>query len=75
MNDLVKNGAAVLMISSELPEVLGMSDRIYVMREGQIIKELSCKEATQEKIIGFAMGGDSAQQNPSPVIRKEVAHA
>ena len=75
MNELVKNGAAVLMISSELPEVLGMSDRIYVMREGQIIKELSCQEATQEKIIGFAMGGDSAQQVSSPVIRKEVAHA
>jgi D-xylose transport system ATP-binding protein len=75
MNVLVKNGAAVLMISSELPEILGMSDRIYVMREGQIIKELSCNEATQEKIIGFAMGGDSAQRDPSPVIRKEVAHA
>lgn len=58
MNELVKNGGAVLMISSELPEVLGMSDRVYVMREGRIIKELNRKEATQEKIIAYAMGGE-----------------
>jgi ribose transport system ATP-binding protein len=75
MNELVKNGGAVLMISSELPEVLGMSDRIFVMREGRVIKEFSRQEATQEKIIEYAMGGDTAKRNPSPVIRKGVAHA
>ena len=57
MRELVKNGAAILMISSELPEVLGMSDRIYVMREGSIVAELSCEEATQENVIAHAMGG------------------
>jgi ribose transport system ATP-binding protein len=59
MDDLVQNGVSVLMISSELPEVLGMSDRIYVMREGKIVKELPRAEASQENIIRYAMGGES----------------
>lgn len=58
MRELVKNGGAILMISSELPEILGMSDRIYVMREGSIVAELGCTEATQEKVIAYAMGGE-----------------
>jgi ABC-type sugar transport system ATPase subunit/ribose/xylose/arabinose/galactoside ABC-type transport system permease subunit len=62
MNELVKEGAAVMMISSELPEVIGMSDRIYVMREGRIVAELSHAEATQERIIHFAMGADEAKK-------------
>ncbi len=49
-----ERGLAILMISSELPEVLGMSDRILVMREGQIVAEYSREEASQEK-IGAAM--------------------
>ena len=57
MRKLVKEGAAILMVSSELPEVLGMSDRVYVMREGSIVAELDCEEATQEKVIALAMGG------------------
>ncbi len=57
MRELVKNGAAILMISSELPEILGMSDRIFVMREGSIVAELNCNEATQENVIAYAMGG------------------
>ena len=56
MNELVKQGAAVLMISSELPEILNMSDRIYVMHKGRISKELSREEATQEAILRHAMG-------------------
>ncbi len=72
MNELVKNGGAVLMISSELLEVLGMSDRIFVMREGRAIKEFSCKEATQEKIIAYAMGGEGAKQKPSQAVKKGV---
>ncbi len=75
MNELVKNGGAVMMISSELPEILGMSDRIFVMREGRVIKELPCKEATQEKIIAYAMGGERVKRNKTQVIRKGVAHA
>ena len=50
INDLVAAGKSVIMISSELPEVLGMSDRIYVMNEGRIVGELSQDEASQEKI-------------------------
>ncbi|MFD1403620.1 multiple monosaccharide ABC transporter ATP-binding protein [Robinsoniella peoriensis] len=51
INDLVSEGKSVIMISSELPEVLGMSDRIYVMNEGKIAGELTRQEATQERIM------------------------
>ena len=57
MNELAKTGAAIIMISSELPEVLGMSDRIMVMHEGKISGELSRTEASQEKIMHLATGG------------------
>ncbi|MFN8379073.1 MAG: sugar ABC transporter ATP-binding protein [Anaerolineae bacterium] len=71
MSELAQQGMAVLMISSELPEVLGMSDRILVMREGKIAAEFSREEATQEKIAaammsttpvnGSANGGETRQ--------------
>ncbi|MFI3214002.1 MAG: multiple monosaccharide ABC transporter ATP-binding protein [Eubacteriales bacterium] len=51
INDLVAAGKSVIMISSELPEVLGMCDRIYVMNESKIVGELSAEEATQEVIM------------------------
>ncbi|OOM74919.1 multiple monosaccharide ABC transporter ATP-binding protein [Clostridium sp. BL-8] len=51
INDLVAQGKAVIVISSELPEVLGISDRIYIMNEGRMIGELDAKEATQEIIM------------------------
>ena len=51
INDLVAAGKSVIMISSELPEVLGMSDRIYIMNEGKIVGEVSGQEATQENIM------------------------
>lgn len=51
INDLVKQGKSVIMISSELPEVIGMSDRIYVMNEGSLVGELNALDATQEKIM------------------------
>lgn len=57
LNDLVKQGAAILMVSSELPEILGMSDRIYVMHEGKIEAEMSRSNATQENVMKFATGG------------------
>jgi len=53
INDLVAAGKSVIMISSELPEVLGMSDRIYIMNEGRIAGELSAEEASQEKIMSI----------------------
>jgi ribose transport system ATP-binding protein len=54
MNELLANGAAILMISSELPEVLGMSDRILVMRGGRIVAELDGPTATQEVVMTHA---------------------
>ncbi len=51
INDLVAAGKSVIMISSELPEILGMCDRIYVMNEGKLVAEYSAEEATQEKIM------------------------
>lgn len=51
-----QNGMAIVMVSSELPEVLGMSDRILVMREGRMVAEFSRKDATAEKIISVATG-------------------
>ena len=56
MNELAKNGMAIIMISSEMPELLGMSDRILVMHEGELMGELSKEEATQEKILTLASG-------------------
>lgn len=56
MNQLSDNGVAIIMISSELPEILGMSDRVLVMHNGRISGELSCEEADQEKILRLAAG-------------------
>lgn len=55
MNKLVEEGKSVIMISSEMPEILGMCDRIYVMNEGRIVAELDGKDATQEKIMGHIL--------------------
>ncbi len=57
MNRLASRGAAVIMVSSELPEILGMSDRIYVMCDGRITGELSYETASQEKIMSLATRG------------------
>lgn len=57
MNELTERGVGIIMVSSELPEVLGMSDRIVVVHEGEISGELSQQEATQEKIMTLATGG------------------
>ena len=51
INSLVAEGKAVIMISSELPEVLGMADRVYVMNEGKIVGEMNVEDASQEKIM------------------------
>ena len=60
INDLVAEGKSVIMISSELPEVLGMCDRIYVLNEGRIVGEFEQKEASQEKIMASILSTDSA---------------
>jgi ribose transport system ATP-binding protein len=75
MNELVRQGAAVMMISSELPEVIGMSDRVYVMREGRIVIELPHTETTQERIIHFAMGADEAGRRRSARTAADMDHA
>ena len=53
MNRMVAEGKSVIMISSEMPELLGMCDRIYVMNEGRLLAELNAKETTQEEIMGY----------------------
>jgi ribose transport system ATP-binding protein len=59
MSELAAKGLAILMISSELPEVLGMSDRVLTMREGRLVAAFSRAEVTQEKVVGAMMGGDA----------------
>jgi len=56
MSELAADGKTVIMISSELPEILGMSDRIYVMHEGTLTGELDREEASQEEIMKYATG-------------------
>ena len=56
INDLARAGKSVLMISSELPEVLGMSDRIYIMNASRIVGEMNAAEATQESIMATILG-------------------
>ena len=58
INELAAKGKAIVMISSELPEVLGMSDRIVVMREGRVCGEITePAQATQEDILALAISG------------------
>lgn len=57
MNQLAKEGKAVIMISSEMPEILGLSDRILVMKEGRCTAILDRDEATQEKVMFYATAG------------------
>ena len=56
LNELKASGKAIIMISSDLPEVLGISDRILVMSEGRISGELKREEASQESIMKLAVG-------------------
>lgn len=60
LSDLATQGIAVLLISSELPEVLGMADRVLVMHEGRITAELSRQEATEESVMYAATGNGTA---------------
>ena len=62
MGELAQQGYAIIMISSEMPEILGMCDRIVVMCEGRVTGELSREEATQEKILELAMSKQAAAE-------------
>jgi len=59
MGEMASKGVAIIMISSELPEILGMSDNIIVMHEGHIVKHYERPEATQEKILSAAINNES----------------
>ena len=54
INELAEAGAAIVMVSSDLPELLGMADRILVMRRGRLVTELNAKQTTQEEILKHA---------------------
>ncbi len=56
INELATNGAAILMISSELPEILGMADRVLVMHRGRLVADIPREQATQAIILNYAMG-------------------
>jgi ribose transport system ATP-binding protein len=66
MSQLASQGVAILMISSELPEILGVSDRILVMREGRVVAEFERAQATQEAIMRAATGQDRSDLIPDP---------
>ena len=66
MNDLVAQGKSVVMISSEMPELLGMCDRIYVMNEGDLVAEMPAAEATQEKIMSAILLSDKKEARDAP---------
>lgn len=57
MEELVENGKSIIMVSSELPEIIGISDRVLVFNEGKIVKELNHNELNEEKLLNYAMGG------------------
>lgn len=59
INRMVEQGKSVIMISSEMPELLGMCDRIYVMNEGELLAELEAKDATQESIMSYIIRASS----------------
>lgn len=65
MNDLAAQGRGVVMISSEMPELLGMCDRIYVMNEGEIVGELTRAEASQERIMALILMGKEKGKAPT----------
>ncbi len=62
MDNLTKTGTSILMVSSDLPEIMAIADRIYVMREGRFVAELACEDTTQEEVIAYATGGREADE-------------
>ena len=57
MDDLTKRGKSIIMITSEMNELIGMSDRVYIMRDGSVVKEISDKaEINDENILQYTIG-------------------
>ncbi|MGW2544662.1 sugar ABC transporter ATP-binding protein [Kitasatospora sp. NPDC001574] len=73
--DLARDGVALLVISSELPEVLGLADRIVVMQNGRITGELSRAEATEEAVLHLAMADDLQPADTAEPARADTARA
>jgi len=68
LNRLSDAGVAIIMISSELPEILGMSDRVIVIHEGKVNGELDAKQTTQEEILYLAAGYNLLEGKPAPTL-------
>ncbi|WP_217634926.1 sugar ABC transporter ATP-binding protein [Micromonospora pattaloongensis] len=68
INDLAGQGATIIMISSDLPEVMGMSDRILVMHEGRVAGELARKDFSEEAIVMYASGLEPTTSGPEPAV-------
>ena len=64
INQLAEEGKSILFISSEMPEILGICDRIYVLSEGRIVGEMSGSEASQEKIMKCIIQNQKGDQLP-----------
>ncbi len=62
MDELTKQGKSIILISTDLPEVIGMSDRVVIMREGNTVLEIDKSEMNQEKILAYASGGVSENE-------------
>jgi ribose transport system ATP-binding protein len=67
LNELVKQGAAVLLASSELPELMGMCDRIFAMYRGEIVGEYNAQEVSQEELLRAIFGKEKHPQSQVPV--------
>lgn len=63
LGEMNKNGTAVILVSSEMPEVLGMSDRIVIMHEGRKAGEIGREDATQELLMQIAFGEDEGRKH------------
>ena len=70
MNELAKKGMAIIMISSEMQELLGMSDRIIVMHEGEMMGELKKEDATQEKILELRLRNQIRREDMKQILKK-----
>ena len=75
LNRLSDAGVAIIMISSELPEILGMSDRVIVIHEGKINGELDTKKTTQEELLYLAAGYNLLEGRPAPTLSQEKDEA
>ena len=57
IDELASLGISILMVSSDLTEAISMADRVLIMREGQVVKELEAKETSEDEVLTYAIGG------------------